>query len=98
VQTTVTDTGTGIRDADAKRLFTPFFTTKPRGTGIGLSISRFIIERHGGRLWAEQSSGPGATFSFTVPVATAGTTGRVTATIAMRRGEEGDAVPGTLAS
>jgi PAS domain S-box-containing protein len=77
VQTTVQDTGPGIGDTDADRLFTPFYTTKPRGTGIGLSISRFIIERHGGRLWAERSHGRGATFRFTVPVATAQVPGRV---------------------
>lgn len=71
VQTTVQDTGPGIRAADADRLFRPFYTTKPRGTGIGLSISRFIIESHGGRIWAEPGGGGGATFCFTVPVATA---------------------------
>jgi signal transduction histidine kinase len=70
VQTTVRDAGTGIPDADVDRLFTPFYTTKPRGTGIGLSISRFIIETHGGRLWAEPSNGGGASFCFTIPVAT----------------------------
>lgn len=98
VQTTVSDTGIGIRDADADRLFTPFFSTKPRGTGIGLSISRFIIERHGGRLWAEKSNGRGATFCFTVPVAPAEAPGRVSGMAALRGSEEGDAVPGTLAS
>ncbi len=70
VQTTVRDTGPGLKEIDVDRLFTPFYTTKPRGTGIGLSISRFIIETHEGRLWAEPGVGGGAAFSFTVPVAT----------------------------
>jgi PAS domain S-box-containing protein len=70
VQTTVRDTGPGLNETDVDRLFTPFYTTKPRGTGIGLSISRFIIETHEGRLWAEPSEGRGAAFCFTVPVAT----------------------------
>jgi two-component system sensor kinase FixL len=99
VQTTVRDTGTGIRDADAGRLFTPFYTTKSRGTGIGLSISKFIIERHGGRLWAERSNGLGATFCFTVPVATAeATTGTRSGMEAKRGRQEDEAMPGTLAS
>jgi PAS domain S-box-containing protein len=98
VQTTVEDTGPGIPEADAERLFTPFYTTKPRGTGIGLSISRFIIDHHGGRLWADRSHGLGARFRFTVPVATAEATGR-TASTAARRGSLPDAVvPGTRAS
>ena len=98
VQTTVRDSGTGIRDADVDRLFTPFYTTKPRGTGIGLSISRFIIETHGGRLWVEPSDGCGATFCFTVPVATAEATEEHPGTAAMRGSEGDEAVPGILAS
>jgi len=62
----VQDSGIGFDPDRATRIFEPFFTTKPQGIGIGLSISRSIIESHGGRLWAE--SGPnGAVFQFTLP-------------------------------
>jgi two-component system, LuxR family, sensor kinase FixL len=72
VEITVRDTGPGLRDVDVDRLFTPFYTTKAAGTGVGLSISRSIIEAHGGQLWVEPTgNGPGATFRFTVPVVTA---------------------------
>jgi signal transduction histidine kinase len=64
----VQDTGTGI-GTDAARLFEPFYTTKIDGMGMGLSISRDIITRHGGRLWATPNEGPGATFCFSVPCA-----------------------------
>ena len=70
VQISVRDDGVGLRNVDVKNLFTAFYSTKPTGTGVGLSISRFIVEDHGGRLWAEANDGPGATFHFTVPIAT----------------------------
>jgi signal transduction histidine kinase len=63
----VRDTGTGIRPQDLKMLFEAFYTNKSGGMGIGLSVSRSIVERHNGRLWAETNDGPGATFSFSIP-------------------------------
>lgn len=68
----VTDNGKGISAEHCDRLFDAFFTTKPKGMGMGLSISRTIIEAHGGRLWATPNAERGATFRFTLP-----TTGRV---------------------
>ena len=66
----VQDAGTGVKPADMERLFEAFYTTKPQGMGMGLAISRSIIEAHGGRLWAEPNQGPGATFLFSLPAAT----------------------------
>ena len=62
----VSDTGAGL-PPDLNKIFDAFFTTKPQGTGMGLSISRSIIESHGGRLWATANSERGATFQFTLP-------------------------------
>jgi C4-dicarboxylate-specific signal transduction histidine kinase len=62
----VQDSGTGIDPDGIDRLFSSFYTTKPGGLGMGLSICRSIIEAHGGRLWASQNAGPGATFRFTL--------------------------------
>ena len=63
----VEDTGIGLDPAGMDRLFQPFYTTKTQGMGIGLSVSRSIIESHQGRLWATPNEGPGATFSFEIP-------------------------------
>jgi PAS domain S-box-containing protein len=67
VRVSVRDAGTGVDPQDMDKLFDSFYTTKSDGMGIGLSISRSIIERHHGRLWAEPNDGPGATFSFSIP-------------------------------
>lgn len=63
---TVADTGPGLDEAAAARLFQPFVTTKPHGMGVGLSICRTIVESHGGRIWTEPNPGGGAIFHFTV--------------------------------
>jgi PAS domain S-box-containing protein len=63
----VSDTGVGLPPEQAEQIFKAFFTTKDNGTGMGLPISRSIIESHGGRLWAAGASAPGATFQFTLP-------------------------------
>jgi PAS domain S-box-containing protein len=63
----VQDAGIGVNPHDLQKLFEAFYTTKNGGMGIGLSVSRSIIERHHGRLWAEANDGPGATFSFSIP-------------------------------
>jgi PAS domain S-box-containing protein len=67
----VQDTGPGLPIDPADQIFTAFFTTKTHGTGMGLSISRSIVESHGGRLWAINHSGSGACFKFTLPTAVA---------------------------
>ena len=71
VQVSVRDTGIGLSGVDMRRIFTPLYTTKANGTGVGLSISRSIIEAHGGRLWAEANPDRGANFLFTLPAESA---------------------------
>jgi hypothetical protein len=65
----VRDRGVGLGNGHAERIFEAFYTTKPQGMGLGLAISRSIVEAHGGRLWAEANEGPGATFSFSLAAA-----------------------------
>jgi signal transduction histidine kinase len=67
VLVSVSDTGAGLPPQRADQIFNAFFTTKPYGTGMGLRISRSIIESHGGRLWAADNSPRGASFCFTLP-------------------------------
>jgi two-component system sensor kinase FixL len=69
IEVAVSDTGSGFQDGVIPNLFQTFFTTKETGMGVGLSISRSIIEAHGGRLWAESNASGGATFRFTLPAA-----------------------------
>jgi PAS domain S-box-containing protein len=68
----VSDTGPGFPQELAEKIFDPFFTTKPNGTGMGLRVSRSIIESHGGRMWAIGSQGNGATFHVSLPAAISG--------------------------
>ena len=74
VEITVSDSGHGIPADKLTQIFDPFFTTKPKGMGMGLPISRTIIEAHHGRLWAENRPEGGAWFRFTLPIADEGTT------------------------
>jgi signal transduction histidine kinase len=67
VRTTVRDSGSGVREEDAERIFEPFETSRASGMGMGLAISRAIVEAHGGRLWVKP--GPRGEFSFTLPAA-----------------------------
>ncbi len=67
VVTSVSDTGVGLVAENIERIFDPFHTTKPQGTGMGLTITRSIVESYGGRVWANPNQGPGATFHFTLP-------------------------------
>jgi C4-dicarboxylate-specific signal transduction histidine kinase len=66
VRVAVRDAGVGIVSEDQDQLFSAFYTTKPDGMGMGLSISRSIVEAHGGRIWATRNDGPGMTFQFTL--------------------------------
>jgi len=68
----VSDTGTGLPPHRTDQIFNAFFTTKPHGTGMGLRISRSIVESHGGRLWAENNSQRGASFCFSLPIQSRG--------------------------
>jgi C4-dicarboxylate-specific signal transduction histidine kinase len=70
----VADAGSGFDPQHAENLFESFYTTKGEGMGLGLSVSRSIIDIHGGRIWASSNAGPGATFSFSIPCQTGGTT------------------------
>jgi two-component system sensor kinase FixL len=71
VEIAVIDTGAGIPKGQSEQIFGSFFTTKATGMGMGLSISRTLVEAHGGRLWAENVEGGGATLRFTLPVSPA---------------------------
>jgi PAS domain S-box-containing protein len=75
VRVSVQDTGIGINPQDMERLFDAFYTTKVSGMGMGLSVSRSIIESHQGRIWAEPNDGPGTTFAFAIPRAPEGAPG-----------------------
>ncbi len=68
VLVTVRDSGPGLSPESLDRLFDAFYTTKPTGMGMGLSICRSSVEAQGGRIWASRDVGPGATFQFTLPV------------------------------
>lgn len=70
IQVSVDDNGSGISESLDSELFQPFFTTKKEGLGVGLSISRSIVENHGGRMWYVRNAGGGTTFNFTLPVHT----------------------------
>jgi signal transduction histidine kinase len=72
VRLTVQDAGIGVEPHGVDKLFEAFYTTKSSGMGIGLSVSRSIIESHHGRLWATPNEGPGAAFSFSIPCAREG--------------------------
>jgi len=67
VLVTIQDSGTGLEPQNLDKIFDAFYTTKPAGLGLGLSVSRSIVQKHGGRLWAAANDGPGTTFHFTLP-------------------------------
>ena len=68
-QVSIHDTGPGLPQGKADQIFDTFFTTKPQGSGMGLAISKSIVESHGGRIWANGDDGRGATFYFTLRTA-----------------------------
>jgi signal transduction histidine kinase len=74
LQFSVSDTGVGLPSQEGEQIFSAFFTTKPQGSGMGLAISRSIVESHGGRLWATANNRRGATFQFTLPIEVSGST------------------------
>jgi two-component system sensor kinase FixL len=73
VTVTVQDSGIGINQEQSERMFVPFYSTRKGGLGLGLSISRTIIEGHGGKLWVTQNEGKGASFHFMLPIADSAT-------------------------
>jgi len=75
VRLSVRDAGVGFHGQNIDKIFDSFYTTKTGGMGIGLAVSRSIIDRHQGRLWAEPNDGPGATFAFTIPSGSVGDSG-----------------------
>jgi PAS domain S-box-containing protein len=75
IRVSVRDVGVGLSLENADQLFDPFYTTKAGGMGIGLSVSRSIVERHQGRLWGEMNDGPGATFTLSIPISPVSSTG-----------------------
>jgi signal transduction histidine kinase len=64
----ISDTGVGLPAKNPEQIFDAFHTTKPQGTGMGLAVTRSIVESHGGRVWATPNPGLGATFHFTLPL------------------------------
>jgi signal transduction histidine kinase len=72
IEVSIQDTGPGLPAGKVDQIFDAFFTTKPQGSGMGLAICKSIVESQGGRIWADGEGGHGATFHFTLPVASAG--------------------------
>jgi signal transduction histidine kinase len=70
VRMTIHDNGPGFDKENIQKLFVPFFTTKTKGIGMGLAISRSLVESNGGQLWVDPQEGPGAIFHLTLPIAT----------------------------
>jgi signal transduction histidine kinase len=71
VLVTVQDSGPGLNPESFDHMFDAFYTTKPGGMGMGLSICRSVVDAHGGRIWASRTAGPGATIQFTLPLPSA---------------------------